>query len=56
MTAREFSHYREQLGWTKKRLGETLNRTAETIRKYEREGVDGAEAIALQALASGWRP
>lgn len=56
MTARDFTNYRHQLGWTKKRLGEWLNRTPETIRKYETHGIDGAEAIAVQALASGWRP
>lgn len=56
MTGREFAAHRETLGWTKKRLAEWFDCTAETIRKYEREGVEGAPAIAVAALAGGWRP
>ena len=52
MTGPEVEAVRRDKGWTKQQMAEWGGVTAETIRKYERGGVEGFVAHALRALSA----
>jgi predicted site-specific integrase-resolvase len=56
MSAKSFISDVEELGWTRKRLAETLGISTETLRVWMQNGPPEVGRIAVAALASGWRP
>ncbi len=55
MTAKEFIQAIDELGWTRKRLASELGVTTETLRVYANDGPSKMAAIAVGALAKGFR-
>ena len=58
MTPNEFMAAQKRIGCSAAQLGRWLNLSPVTITRYRRGTTDipGPVAVAMEALASGWRP
>lgn len=58
ITSDDFRSVQARVGWTGKKLADELGVAPDTVSRwrYQAQPIRGPVALAMKALASGWRP